>query len=170
MKNVFLCFVLVLFTTLTISAQDKYGFLNFGNLISEMPETQKADETLAAYQKELVAKGEEMAKKFEADLKVFYEEVQSGSLTPVKQQEQEQILQKAQQTLVAYEQEVIQKVQVRRQELLKPIIEKAGNAIKEFGKENGYKMIFDSSIPNAMLFVDTASDVTPQVKAKLGIE
>ena len=169
MKNTLFCLVLFLLANLDLGAQDKYGYLNFGNLISSMPETKQADSDLEAYQKQLIAKGEEMAKAFQVKVDSFYARAQTGTLTPIQQQEEQKVLQAEQQKILAYEQEVVQKVQAKRQELLKPIIDRASATIKEFGTSNGYKMIFDSSIPNAMLFLDEAFDVTPQIKAKLGI-
>lgn len=162
---------LLLFLTLSvveISAQ-KYGHLNFGNLITIIPDTKAADSQLEAYQKQLVAKGEEMAKAFQADYQAFVTEVQGGGLSPVKQQEKEQELQKKQSEILAYEQEVMQNVNKKRDELLKPIVEKAQNAVNEVAKEGGYLIIFDTSIFNAVLFARDSEDVLPQVKAKLGI-
>jgi len=53
--------------------------------------------------------------------------------------------------------------------LLKPIYEKADIAVQAVGKENGFSMIFDSGAFNVVLFAEDATDVTPLVKAKLGL-
>ncbi len=149
--------------------QEKYGHLNFGNLISAMPATKTADSDLEAYQKQLIAKGEDMAKSFQEQYSKFVADVQSGTLAPVKQQEMQTKLQEEQQKLMQYDQEIRQKVQAKRTELLEPIVAEAEKAISEVAKENGYVMIFDSSVFNAILYTKEADDILDLVKAKLGL-
>lgn len=163
-------FILFLFALgATQSMAQKYGHLNFGNLISAMPETKNADSQLETYQKNLVAKGEEMVKAFQEKYGEFVSDVQTGSIAPKDQKAREAALQKQQQEIVAYENEVVQKVQTKRQELLKPIIDKAQKAIDEYAKENGYVMVFDTSVFNAVLFVQEGDNLMDEIKAKLGL-
>ena len=68
-----------------------------------------------------------------------------------------------------YEQEVMQKVAKKREDLLRPILDKVDAAVKAVGKENGYGMIFDTSLFNFILSADESEDVMPMVKKKLGI-
>lgn len=168
--NKLLIFVFLLsISTTTTFAQEKYGHLNFGNVVALMPATKSADSQLEAYQKQLVAKGEEMAKAFQVNYQKLVQDINSKTLAPKQQEERELALQSEQQAILKYEQEVIQKVNVKRDELLKPIVEKVQAAIKAIGKENGYAMIFDTSTFNAILFVQDTDDVLPLVKTKLGI-
>jgi len=150
-KLLIFIFLLTISTTTTF-AQEKYGHLNFGNVVAQMPDTKAADSQLEAYQKQLVSKGEEMAKTFQANYQKLVTDINSKTLSPKVQQDREVALQTEQQALLQYEQEVIQKVNVKRDELLKPIVEKVQAAIKAIGKENGYAMIFDTSTFNAILF------------------
>ncbi|MFN7115245.1 MAG: OmpH family outer membrane protein [Saprospiraceae bacterium] len=154
---------------LTASAQ-KYGHLNFGNLLSLMPETKAADEALKKFQDEMVAKGDTMAKKFQQKYVAAAKEVQEGKLSPLQQQQLEESLKKEQETIVSYQQEVNQKVQAKREELLTPIIDKAEKAIADVAKTNGYVMVFDTSVFNAILFAQDADDMMPLLKTKLGIK
>ncbi len=148
-------------------AAQKYGHLNFGNLIALMPETKAADEKLKSYQDSLVAKGQEMGKAFQEKYIAALKEVQAGTLSPMQQQKKQEELEKEQDALAQYEQEVGEKVQAKRAELLDPIVKKAELAIEEIAKANGYVMIFDTSVFNAILFVQEADDVLPLLKAKL---
>jgi outer membrane protein len=163
-------FIVFLFAVVSFQASaQKYGHLNFGNLIAAMPETKDADSKLETYQKELVTKGETMVKSFQQKYGQFVSDVQSGALAPKDQETRQLALQNEQQSILAYEDEVIQKVQTRRQELLKPIIDKAQKAIDDYAKANGYKMIFDTSVFNAVLFVKETDDLMDEIKAKLGL-
>lgn len=145
----------------------KYGHLNFGNLLSAMPETKAADANLEAYQKQLVTKGEDMAANFQNKVADYVNNAQT--MSPVQARETEEALEKERQSILAYEQEVIQKVNNKRAELLQPIIDKAEKAIADVAKEQGYTMIFDSSIFNALLYAGEAEDIMAFVAAKLGM-
>lgn len=167
MKKLF--FVLLLAGAATSVSAQKYGHLNFGNLIALMPETKKADEQLKVLRDSLVAKGGIMAKAFQEKYVAALQEVQEGKLSPLQQQKMQEELEKEQQALANYEQEVQQKVQARREELLKPIIDKAEKAIEDISKENGYVLVFDTSVFNAVLFAQESDDLMPLLKAKLGL-
>ena len=55
----------------------------------------------------------------------------------------------------------------KQYELAKPFQDKIQDAINQVAKENGFAYIFDTQI---LLFYDNGVDVTPMVKAKLGIK
>jgi outer membrane protein len=158
-----------LFLVASTATAQKYGHLNFGNVLTLMPETKTADETLKKYQEELVAKGEEMAKKFQESYTKALAEVREGKLSPLQQQRLQNDLEKEQQTIADYEEEISEKIQTKREELLRPIVDKADKLIEEIAKANGYVLIFDTSAFNTILFAQDADDVMPLVKAKLGI-
>ncbi len=156
-------------TTLGLQAQ-KYGHLNLGNAVAMMPETKAADAELAAYQTQLIAKGEAMAKKFQENYAKYVQDAQSGTFPPVQLRQRESELQKERDAILDYDEEIQELVQTKREELLKPIFDKVQNAIKELAKEHGYSMVFDSSVFNTMLFAQEQDDLMPLLKAKLGIK
>lgn len=167
MKKIFFAFVFSVFA-LSAFAQ-KVGHVNTGILLEGMTEVKAADSQLEALQKQLVAKGEGMVKAFQAEYQKVVADVNAGKLTPVQQQEKQATLQKKQQEIQEYEQKVQLDIVKKREELLKPILDKVDTAIKAVGKENGFLFIFDTAIPNVILFADEPLDVTDKVKAKLGL-
>lgn len=169
MKKITLILTLSLAVIAGAVAQ-KYGHCNFGSLVSAMPGTKQADSELEAYQKQLVSKGEEMATAFQQKVSEYYQDSQSGEYTPKALAEREQALQKEQQDILNYEQEVTQKLSEKRDELLGPLVEQVRAAIAKVAKDNGYTMIFDTSVFNAVLFADDTVDITDKVKAELGIQ
>lgn len=170
MKHLLLLAALLVGGTCLTAQGERYGHLNLGQVVSLLPETKAAESELKAYQQQLVAKGEEMAKAFQAKIQEFYTDVQEGTLPPVEQQKREAALQEERQTIVGYEQEIQQKLGQKRQDLLEPVLGKVGMAIDEVAAENGFVLIFDTSQFNAILFADESEDVLPLIKAKLGIE
>ncbi len=161
----------MLLTGIAFGAQaQKYGHLNFGNVIALMPKTKAADAEMKAFRDQINAEADTLAKAFQQKYLAALQEVQAGTLSPLQQQQLQEELEKGQEDLAKYEQESEQKIQAKRQELLGPIIAEAEAAIQEVAKENGYVMVFDTSLMNAILFAKDADDMMPLVKAKLGIK
>jgi outer membrane protein len=148
----------------------KFGHLNSGNLLVQMPETKVADEQLKVYQDSLVKVGQDRAKKLQEDYNLFAQAYQAGNVPPIEAQKKQAEFQQKQDELAQYEEEVMQMVGKRREELISPLLDRVQAAINEVGKEGSYTMIFDTSVFNTILFAKDSDDIEPKVKAKLGIE
>lgn len=161
--------ILAFFTlslSFTVDAQ-KYGHMNFGNLVAALPETEAADTELAAFQKQLNTDLENKSAAWQKKAQDFFTKVESGQLAPVEQQKQQAALETERNEILALQQAMPTEVQEKRKELLSPIIAKVETAINDVAKENGYVMIFDTSVFNAILYATESDDVTALVKAKL---
>lgn len=159
----------ILLSTLPAQAQ-KYGHLNLGNLLEAMPERQAADEELAELRDTKIAEGEEMVKKLDAQVKKYQKDRQAGLLNQIQIQEKEAELQKMNQEIVQFEQQLQADLSKKRQELLGPILKRVEDAVTAVAEDNGYIMIFDTSVMNAVLFAEESEDVMELVKKKLGME
>ena len=170
-KIAFVIFAVVMITASSnpLLAQTKYGHLNYGNLLEQFPEREVADKELATYRDQLIKKGEARAKAWQDKVMKLQGDAEAGTVPTIKLQERQVALQKEQQEIAAYEQEVIQLISKKRDDLLKPIVDKLNGAIKAEGKENGYSMIFDTSLFNNVLFAEESEDVMDLVKKKLGM-
>ena len=157
----------VMLMTVGLFAQQKFGHVNVGNLLDGMPATKQADTQLATYRDQLIAAGRKEAETVQAEFDAFAQRVQTGGVTPKEQQEKQTYFQNKQQELAAKEQEIVNKVAQRREELLSPLLEKVDTAIKQVGAEQGYAFIFDSSVFNVILFAQDATDLTDTVRAKV---
>ena len=151
-----------------VNAQ-KFGHINTGNLLMQMPETKAADSLLKIYQDSLVAIGQVKGKAFQEEISAFAKEYQEGNLTPVVAQKKQTELQQKKDALEALQGEVIDLVGNKREALLAPILDKVQEAINSVGKEGNYTMIFDTSIFNTILFAQESDDLEGIVKKKLGI-
>ncbi len=170
MKKILLVSALVLSALATLTGQDRYGHLNFGNLIAQMPEAIAANDSLEIMQAGMVAQGEAMAAQFQRDASEFIKQVQSGTLTPVQQQTQQQALEQRQVEIQNFEQVIVQQIGEARNRMLEPIVARAEEAIEGVAKENGFVMIFDTSVFNSVMYAAETEDIMSMVKAKLGIE
>ena len=163
----FLCVSLLITMCLHTYGQ-KYGHVNLGNLMTKMPEVETGSSQLVKYNEQLVAQLQQKVDDWERRYKELERLV--PTLPPVEVKEREQKLLEEQQKILQEEQLITLKVNEKRAEIMGPIIQKVQESINAIGKENGYTMIFDTSVPNTVLYVDDSIDLTDQVLTRLGIK
>ena len=159
--------LLISISCMTAATAQKYGHLNFGNLISQMPGTQAADSELEAYNTELTQKGEDMVNKLRE--RVAAVEGRAQDLPPIEMEKIRAELTAEREKILQYEQQMQRDLGQKRQELLGPILEEAREAVNAVAEENGYALVFDTSQFNTVLFAEESVDLMPLVKAKLGL-
>lgn len=170
-KSVGKTILLLALVSVGICAQaQKFGHVNVGNLLVLLPETKAADAKLKVFQDSLVAIGEAKAKKLEEEFNAFATEYRQGTITPSVAQQKQAEFQKREGELGAMEEAIVNEVGKKREELISPILEKVQKAIDQIGKDGGYTMIFDTSVFNTILFTQSADDIEPLLKARLGIQ
>ncbi len=165
-----LIFSLMLLLSLAAIQAQPYGHCSFGQLLSEMPETTASDAELKKFNDELVAKGSAKADELKATYEAYLTARNSGEESPRQLAEREKKLSTMQEELEQLEAKAEQQLDLKRRELLAPIIEKANKAVEDIAKENGYQLIFDSSMFSVVMFAEESVDITPLVKKKLGIQ
>lgn len=152
-----------------LSAQAlKFGNVNSQKLFELMPEKATAEKTLADVSK----KYEDEFKKLQDEFNKKYTDFQAlDASTPQSIKDRRmQELQENQTKIQNFQQMASQDLQKQQEALLAPISEKLTQAIQAVGKEGGYTYIFDLSIPAVIYSGAPSEDVTPLVKAKLGLK
>ncbi len=170
MKNIIkisFLFVALLSMTATLQAQ-KFGYINSVVILNEMPEFRQANSNLETLQKQLMKKGQGMVELFEKDLAAIQQKVANGQLSPVEQEEEGKKLEERKNKIGKFEQEMQTQLKEKSDELLSPLVDEVNQAIKDVAKEGGYQMIFDQST-GIILFADESTDLSDQVKVKLGM-
>lgn len=151
---------------LMLAAQQKVAVINTQEIMAAMPEV-KAAETMI----------QDLAKKFDADIKSMQTELQTKAEAFQKEQknlpealqkrkasELEEINNRIQQSYQVMQQELAKK----QEEALEPIQKKVQAAIHKVGEANGITYVLERG---AMLFVGKdAVDLTDKVKDALGIK
>lgn len=168
MKKIITVLSLILIAQMAFS-QPQYGHINYGTLLSVLPETKKADKDLAAYQTQLQNDLKSEVEKYKKRYLEINKQVQNGDLSPIQISKYEEEIKQKESQLKLQEIQISEKVANRRQELLAPILKRAKEAIAAVAKERGYVMVFDTSIFNAILSATEESDLMPYVLAKFGI-
>ena len=144
----------------------KIGIVDTNEIISKMPETQAAQNALNESQK----KAQDELKRIEDEFQRQYEELQNmkeDELPAIRERKLRQV-QETQQRGEEFQQRVIQDLQKQQEELMAPVLQKVRNAIESVGKEHGFTLIQESI--NQLYYAAPVEDITPLVKAKLGIQ
>ena len=159
--------MLLLMAPLALFAQ-KFGHLNSADIIQVMPEYTAAQTELQnlekQYTNELQLMESELAKKSEA-----YEK-EKATLPANIQQRREQELQELYGKMQQYYQTSQQELAQASQEKMAALTEKITKASKEVGVAGGFLYIFDTASGIPYISETLSTDVTAQVKAKLGIK
>ncbi|PSR03963.1 MAG: outer membrane chaperone Skp [Bacteroidetes bacterium SW_11_45_7] len=146
---------------------EKFGHINSLELLSYMPEIKKADQELKQYQKKLQQQSKSMMQEYQKKMKE-YQKKQDMMMDAVKKDKKNEI-RNLEQRIRKFRQNAQQKLASKKQELYKPILEDADNAIQKVAKENGYTYIFDSSA-GALLYAQDSDNILELVKNEMGLD
>ena len=165
MKKV-LCMFLML-APIAAMAQ-KFGHVNSQEVIQAMPEYTKAKTEIEAlaqqYEADLKSMQEEMTKKlkdYEANAKTLPDNIKQRRETELQEMDQ-----KIRQSYQDNQQALAQAQQEKMQAITTTVID----AIKQVGQAGGYVYIMDNAGGIPYISTTLSTDVTAQVKAKLGIK
>jgi outer membrane protein len=167
MKRILTLFVIVLLLTTAYDshAQGKIGYISTEEVFSAMPEVNKADSFLAAFQGELATNYQQQQNELNDAYAKFVKD--SSTMTASMKEIKRTDLQNRITGLQTREQELNKILENEKEKQLKPIREKMLKAIKDVAKENGYVHVFYKE--QAIVFPE-ADDITAKVKKKLGIK
>ena len=150
----------------TMAFAQKFGVITTDQLIQSLPEMNEVKTTLEAsskkYEDEFKNLQDEMQKKYTEFQSL--EETTPSTIKDRRLQEMQELDQKIQQ----FRQTASEDLQRQQQQLMAPIEQKVTDAIKAVGQEGSYTFIFQDGM--ALFAGSTVEDVTPAVKAKLGLK
>lgn len=160
--------VLVLLTFLsTFSfAQSKIGHINTNELLKQMPEVveaqKKVDEINKLYQERIDAMVAEYTQLYKS-----IQELPENTTQAIFEDEQKKLIQ-MEERIQSFREKAEEESMAKQKELLEPILEKVQKAIDEVAEEEGFDYVLDTSA-GIVLFANDSDDITPLVKAKLGL-
>lgn len=163
--------IILSLTCLISTAQDasqKYGHVNSGNLLTQLPEVKQADESLKIVQDSFQTIEKGLLEIFEKEYVAFVKQANAGELPKLQIQKKQQEFQAKEEEIKTLRNKAQLEMISRRQVLLDPILKKMQDAVNDVAKEKGFTYIFDIS-SGALLFANESEDIEALVKAKLGI-
>jgi outer membrane protein len=147
------------------SAQSKIGYISTQDLISVMPETQKADSSLRQFNTALYNNAREKEESLNLAIEKFNKD--SATYTEAVKNVKRADLQKAYQELTGEDQRIQGLLEQERNKLVAPIQKKALETIQAVAKENGYSHVFER---DALLVAPPGDDILPLVAKKMNIK
>ena len=160
-------FIMMLMLAPMAAFAQKFGHVNSQEIIQAMPEFTKARTEIEA-----------LTKQYEADLKSMYDELQKkgeayekeqASLPANIKERREKELGEMQQKIQQSYQDNQQALAQAQQEKMQAITTKVLDAIKAIGQAGGYVYIMDVTGGIPYISTTLSTDVTAEVKKKLGI-
>lgn len=169
MKSTIKVFALVAFMLAAtgVFAQVKLGHIETQKLIQAMPEWTAAQKTFEDKQKEINTEMTNLREQFQTKLADYSEK--RDTYSEVIRSSKEQELQELQTRIQRFQETAMADLEKTQNDLMEPVMEKALNAIKEVGKENGFTYIFDMNA-GILYAAESSVDVLPLVKKKLGLQ
>lgn len=165
LKNLLLTSAIILVCSFNVQAQSKVAHINTQELVESMPEMKSAKSEL-----------EKLAKTYETDIQAMATELQnkikqydaeSSTKTDEENGKRLQEVQSMEQSIRQYQAQAQQDLQKKELDLLRPITEKAKNAILKVGNAQGFDYILDSSQGQGVIMAN-GKDLLTDVKSELG--
>ncbi|WP_342645100.1 OmpH family outer membrane protein [Mucilaginibacter sp. CSA2-8R] len=170
MKKLFKVALVAGFMMLTAGfakAQSKIGYLDFNQVIDAMPETKTVSTQLQAYSKTFMDQMQNMQNELQTKGAAY--EKSQATMTDAARTAAQTELNDINKRLQDFNQTATQKVEQKRNELGKPLFDKAKLAVNAVAKEKGYTYVIDSGSTN-LLVSPAGDDLLAAVKLKLGIK
>ncbi len=145
----------------------KIGYVDSASIMEIMPERTKVEQDLQTYYGELQAELQAMAVEYENKLKDY--QANQATMSNLIRQSKESEIVNLQTRIQEFEANASVAFEEKRLELLTPLIEKVQNAVNAVGGEKGFTYILDKAVGAVVYIGENAIDITPDVKAKLGL-
>lgn len=157
---------IVLFACSYNASAQKIAHINLDSLITLMPESKTAQQSVQDYAKQL----EQEVTTMQTELQTKYQDYQTNSanMAAVVKASKEKELNDLNQRIQDFQQQAQVDYQKKSAELSKPIYDKAKKAIDQVAKDNGYKYVLDTST-GLVIYNEPGDDIFNLVVKKLGI-
>ncbi len=163
-----LTLILLGVTSMVAQQPMKFGHINSSELVAMMPEIKEIETQLESDYKEKETQLSNMQQELQ-NKQVEYQQ-SATALTPNERAQKEQEIGEMSQKIQNYYMLAQQQIKAKQQELRAPIMQKLQTAIQEVGDEQGFLYIFDLASRVPVFNSNQSVDVTPLIKAKLGIQ
>lgn len=166
MKKILFLVLATIAISFGASAQTyKTGFLNTQELIVAMPEYKKATDSLTKFRESLEADFKTLSAEYEKKIAEFQqnEKTLSETIKGIKVKEIENL----QGQLQEFQTSAQVKLEEKNEAIFNPLYDKIQKAIEAVGKENNFNYIYNQA---TLLFAKDSENITPLIKAKLGIK
>jgi len=165
LKTLVLAVAILIVSTNIMNAQTKVAHINTQELIAAMPETKIAQAELDKLRKTYETDIQTMGTEYQNKVKQY--DAESKTQTDEENQKRLVEVQGMEQSIRQYQGQAQQDMQKKEFDLLKPITEKAKNAILKVGRAQGFQYVLDSTQGQGVILAD-GKDLMTDVRKELG--
>ena len=166
MKTIFTCICVALFTT-TCIAQSKVGTIDSEYIINLMPETSLVLKKSQAYGAKLDSSFSIKLKEYQTKVETFKKN--EKNLGVLAKQTDLQELTELEADIKKYQENGNKLMQLKKNELMRPLYKKISDAISTVAKSGGYSQILTIT-GNEFVYIDNQFDITELVMNNIGIK
>jgi outer membrane protein len=166
------CLLTLFFTIfgLTFVHGQRFGYIDTEYILSKMPDYKKAQDEIDMLSEGWEKEIQEMSKGIEG----MYSALQAESvlLTEEMRKERTEAIRKKEDELKAYQKKVFGfegLFFLKKQELIKPVMDKVWDAVDKVAKQNNLAIVFDKASQLVMIYTDPRYDYTDFVLEELGL-
>ena len=159
---------IVIFGPSFVKAQ-RFGYIDTDFILSKMPEYKKAQDEISQLSENWEKEIKDMSKNIEG----MYNSLQAENvlLTDPMKKERMDAIQKKEDELKEYQKKVFGfegLFFLKKQELVKPVMDKIWDAVDKVAKQNNLAIVFDKASQLVMIYTDPRYDYTDFVLDELG--
>lgn len=168
MKRMILMAVALL--PLMLMAQARIGIVNSQQLFDLMPEKAAAEAQLKALSDRYHAEYELLKKEFDKKYADYQTIAGDASMPETIKERRVQELQESDKKMREFEHRAADDIAAQRAALTKPITDRVQAAIRKAGEQGALDLVLDTAVTPVAYTGPATIDITPMVKALLGLE
>ena len=157
--------IIAIVTSLQVSAQSKVGTIDVEFILSQMPQLEQVNSNIKAYSDDLENQLQVKVTKYKALIEV-YQQNEAAFTEDIKKTKQDEII-ALEQDIQKFQKNGASLVQIRQNELINPLYQLIGDALKDVASEGKFSQIL--TLSNTIAYLDPNFDITLRTMAKLGI-
>ncbi|MCO6495854.1 MAG: OmpH family outer membrane protein [Bacteroidetes bacterium] len=166
LKNAVLSLLMLTSSYCVKSQGVKIGYLNYGNVVLDLPEYKVMNDSLMSYYLTLQEDLKKIEDDYIAKQTELNKKIESGNQNKRLIELEQYALEQLQQIYQFQQRENEEKIAQKQEELLAPLRKKVDDAIEAIAKEKGFTLVLDASVIH---YKREADDVENLVRAKLKV-
>lgn len=166
------CIITIFFLIfgLTFVKAQRFGYIDTDYVLSKMPEYKEAQDEIS----QLSVGWEKEIQDMDRNIQGLYSALQAEDvlLTEEMRKERNEAIQKKESELKEYQKKVFGfggLFFLKKQELIKPVMDKVWDAVEKVSKQNNLAIVFDKASQLVMIYTDPRYDYTDFVLEELGL-
>lgn len=159
--------VLLLFVCFSGYSQSKVGTIDIDYIMSKMPELNQVRDSLTAYGKDLDKDFNKKVEDYQAKLKAYTQQAETGALSGEDLQAKQGEIYTLEDDLNKYRQNGMKMLQIKEDELKRPLYQKIAVALEKVAKAESFTQILTTD--SGLIYLEPEYDITLKVMTEMGL-